>query len=393
MAGQQSAPTSLNEVLTRLEHQFDEQQDRMVAETEKRQALEAELASLREALAEKQRLLDDAHEALSQMIQNKGATTVSEAGDHLSADDLMDQAIEQSFSEAQRASTETLPYQWSMVDAESTETGEDDHSVLPESGDSEPNNIDSAGPSVDALPFGVTEQTAFADEEPVNNSETEQLQDNLHWSEPTDIEPSAETLQSPDVYDSPSDDEAHFELTPPPMTDTTSTPAQADQNSEQAQNSDNKKARNKRKNQAANRAAVQWLMDEFPLTFSRENPRPLKIGIQENLMERKPDAAGKIKRGLASYTRSPYYLKSFKAGVERVDLDGQDAGAISEQDAQYAAGQFEKYYGKAPAPAGKKAPRKEKEQRPKRPSAEERQAKADQRMENKLHQLLEKHQS
>ena len=94
--------------------------------------------------------------------------------------------------------------------------------------------------------------------------------------------------------------------------------------------------RRKARNKAANRAAVQLLCDTYPQTFSQTNIRPLKIGIQEDLVADGKVSRGKIKRGLASYVRIPAYLRSFKEGQPRIDLTGIQAGEVSASDAAYA---------------------------------------------------------
>lgn len=92
----------------------------------------------------------------------------------------------------------------------------------------------------------------------------------------------------------------------------------------------------KSKNRSANQAAIALIAETYPSAFSRDNVRPLKIGIQEDLVADGKLPAGKIKRALASYVRAPQYYKSMQAGAERVDLDGNAAGLVTEQDAAHA---------------------------------------------------------
>ncbi|KGK42964.1 DNA competence protein [Nitrincola sp. A-D6] len=95
------------------------------------------------------------------------------------------------------------------------------------------------------------------------------------------------------------------------------------------------------KNRAANIAAVQLLMDAYPEVFSRDQVRPLKIGIQEDLVADDKVSRTKIKRALASYVRSPQYLRSFQEGAERVGLDGQPAGNVTAEEAEHAKGKLQ----------------------------------------------------
>ncbi len=92
----------------------------------------------------------------------------------------------------------------------------------------------------------------------------------------------------------------------------------------------------KSKNRAANMAALQQLMEAYPAVFSRDNVRPLKIGIQEDLVADDKLAKNKIKRALASYVRSPQYYRSIREGVDRIGIDGAASGQVTEQEAQYA---------------------------------------------------------
>ncbi len=94
--------------------------------------------------------------------------------------------------------------------------------------------------------------------------------------------------------------------------------------------------RNRAKNRAANQAALQLLFDTYPEVFSRENVRPLKIGIQEDLIADEKLARNRIKRALASYVRNPHYLRSLQAGADRIGLDGSAAGKVSEEEAAHA---------------------------------------------------------
>ncbi|HEY5718566.1 MAG TPA: ProQ/FinO family protein [Motiliproteus sp.] len=92
----------------------------------------------------------------------------------------------------------------------------------------------------------------------------------------------------------------------------------------------------KSKNRSANQAAIALIAETYPLAFSRDSVKPLKIGIQEDLVSDGKLAAGKIKRALASYVRSPLYYKSMQEGAERVDLEGKPAGLVTAEEAAHA---------------------------------------------------------
>ena len=99
---------------------------------------------------------------------------------------------------------------------------------------------------------------------------------------------------------------------------------------------ENSKSKSKSKNRAANQAALQLICETYPEVFSRENVRPLKIGIQEDLIADEKLAKNKIKRALASYVRSPYYFRSLKLGADRIGLDGSASGTVTEAEAEHA---------------------------------------------------------
>lgn len=98
----------------------------------------------------------------------------------------------------------------------------------------------------------------------------------------------------------------------------------------------NKAPKAKSKNRAANMAALQQLMEAYPKTFDRKNVRPLKIGIQEDLVADEKVAKNKIKRALASYVRSLNYYRSLREGSERIDINGEPAGVVTKEESDHA---------------------------------------------------------
>ena len=92
----------------------------------------------------------------------------------------------------------------------------------------------------------------------------------------------------------------------------------------------------KSKNRAANMAALQLLLEAYPKTFDRNNVRPLKIGIQEDLIADEKVSKNKIKRALASYVRSLNYYRSLREGVDRVDINGEAAGQVTKEESDHA---------------------------------------------------------
>lgn len=84
--------------------------------------------------------------------------------------------------------------------------------------------------------------------------------------------------------------------------------------------------------------AWQWLQQQFPTAFSKQ-PIPLKIGTHEDIFALAlADMPGImwIKRALRYYVSSPRYLKGMLVGTIRIDLQGEQVGAVSEQEAIHA---------------------------------------------------------
>ena len=95
------------------------------------------------------------------------------------------------------------------------------------------------------------------------------------------------------------------------------------------------------KRQRKNRRRVNRLIELWPDLFSRETPKPLKVGIFDELMQ---DLAvrglafgpGALRATLASYAQSPRYYRALMAGGARYDLKGQPCGEVTPQEQQEA---------------------------------------------------------
>ena len=135
------------------------------------------------------------------------------------------------------------------------------------------------------------------------------------------------------------------------------------------------RARNK--NRAANQAAVELLETNYPKAFNAAEPKPLKIGIQEELVADEKVSRGKIKRALATYVRNPRYLQSIVEGAERVDLSGEAAGTVNAREAEHAKAKLAEYK--------QRRVERQKEQR-----KQQRVAEKEERISNKLEALLAK---
>lgn len=88
------------------------------------------------------------------------------------------------------------------------------------------------------------------------------------------------------------------------------------------------------KRQRKNRRRINRLIELWPELFNREAPKPLKVGIFDDLMQ---DAAvrelafgpGALRATLASYAQCPRYYRALMTGGARYDLKGQPCGEVT----------------------------------------------------------------
>lgn len=88
------------------------------------------------------------------------------------------------------------------------------------------------------------------------------------------------------------------------------------------------------KRQRKNRMRVNRLIELWPELFSRETPKPLKVGIFDDLMQ---DIAVRelafgpvaLRAALAAYAQTPRYCRVLAAGGTRYDLKGQPCGEVT----------------------------------------------------------------
>jgi hypothetical protein len=97
----------------------------------------------------------------------------------------------------------------------------------------------------------------------------------------------------------------------------------------------------RRRRRAAVVAFHERLAAECPATFARPCHGPhavLMVGIHRQLADRYRDVPIRTREGfLSAYTRHPGYLWLLtNAGADRLDIDGNLAGAVTESEAQHA---------------------------------------------------------
>jgi ProP effector len=89
-----------------------------------------------------------------------------------------------------------------------------------------------------------------------------------------------------------------------------------------------------------NFAAVRLLAETWPRCFAIDGKRrpPLKIGITEDILAAAPDALtpDELTAALRFYCGNISYLRACVEGADRIDLDGNVAGQVTEREAEYA---------------------------------------------------------
>lgn len=86
----------------------------------------------------------------------------------------------------------------------------------------------------------------------------------------------------------------------------------------------------------ANRKAMDELCELYPEAFNPRKPKPLKIGIHENLAADGKLSKTRIRRALNVYVRLRSYYACMVEGADRVNVDGSPDGKVSAEDAEHA---------------------------------------------------------
>ncbi|EQB8241472.1 ProQ/FINO family protein [Escherichia coli] len=91
------------------------------------------------------------------------------------------------------------------------------------------------------------------------------------------------------------------------------------------------------KRQRKNRKRINRLVELWPELFNREKPKPLKVGITDDLIQNiaireLAFSAGALRAAVASYVQSPRYYRALMAGGARYDLKGQPCGEVTPQE-------------------------------------------------------------
>ncbi|WP_115709328.1 ProQ/FinO family protein [Legionella sainthelensi] len=105
----------------------------------------------------------------------------------------------------------------------------------------------------------------------------------------------------------------------------------------------------KNKSKKARTDALLWLAAHFPAAFDNSlRIRPLKIGIMDDILLHAEKAAevgiskSKLREAVVLFTRRLDYLACLKLREMRIDLQGNDVGEVSAEEAEYAAAKIKK---------------------------------------------------
>jgi sRNA-binding protein len=78
------------------------------------------------------------------------------------------------------------------------------------------------------------------------------------------------------------------------------------------------------------------LCEAFPACFSRSAPKPLKIGLGEELLALADLSRTQLRRALKVYTGAPAYRQALAQGGPRYGLDGQPTGEVTPEQQTFA---------------------------------------------------------
>ena len=97
-----------------------------------------------------------------------------------------------------------------------------------------------------------------------------------------------------------------------------------------------RKQKERAKAREAAKAAMALLCEHYPEIFNLNEPKPLKIGIHQDLAADEKISKTKIRRGLSAYVRHHKYHACLIPGANRVGIDGQVTGQVTEDEASHA---------------------------------------------------------
>lgn len=95
--------------------------------------------------------------------------------------------------------------------------------------------------------------------------------------------------------------------------------------------------------------ALLWLATAFPAAFDNSvRIRPLKSGIMDDILQHAEKAAeqniskSKLREAVVVFTRRLDYLTCLKSREMRIDLEGNEVGVVTEEEAEHASAKIKK---------------------------------------------------
>lgn len=87
------------------------------------------------------------------------------------------------------------------------------------------------------------------------------------------------------------------------------------------------------------------LCDALPHLFSIEHPRPLAVGVTDDLLARNIDGLSKkvIRSGIQCYTKLPQYSVAIQRGEKRINADGLQTDPPSDEHIEHAGKQLARW--------------------------------------------------
>lgn len=106
-----------------------------------------------------------------------------------------------------------------------------------------------------------------------------------------------------------------------------------------------KKAKKERFNKI--QLALGWLHDNYPDCFNWDEPKPLKRGIEKDILSKFPETADfsrlAMRWAIAYYVGAPKYLESLKTAPHRYDLEGNAVEEVLPEHKELASTQLAQY--------------------------------------------------
>lgn len=85
--------------------------------------------------------------------------------------------------------------------------------------------------------------------------------------------------------------------------------------------------------------ALAHLVKVFPDTFKDQyapDVRPIAVGIVKDIKQRTELSARAIRKAMSTYCSQGNYLRVLRPGAARIDLDGNEAGQVTDEQAEVA---------------------------------------------------------